>query len=799
MDDFDNALSSLGVKPAAAPVASNTGNMQADIAAPMGPDRGAMAREIAATSHDIQTKNLDPQSAELLRGHLADMQRQFAGASQPAAGQPAQVPGEPPRIRMGQYDAAPKDDFDNALKALTDAPANSAVGADKPTAHWNDRTNPVSDLVANQVSSLGSTIAGGYAGLYSGAKTLYQTGDKDKALDAAVDTINNVKQQGTYTPRNPASQNLVEKFDSSANPIQWPGIATQYVGDKLGDASAEAGFPAAGAALKGIGAVAPMALGFKGVRGQLGRLSDLVKTAGNESPTLSEAPPRIDPTLETPNAPKSLYKLVNGKPELVTAGEQSSAPAAAVSTAPPAPSQPVPTTPEGIRYAAQNAPAALFPDTPTSAPAGTKFSPAEQLARAKILESVGMNPDTLRKSALSGDGMGGNTDVQINKLETSGGREMRSVIEQEKAALSDHAQSLVKDTGGTFGTDEATQYARGNTIIAPLDSLKAWFDKRTSELYKAADERAQGVSQQLGKFKSILDDPSEYNNSEIVTVKDAISSFAKKIGMVGDDGNISGSAKQAEVLRAELNSKWSPANNKFIGKLKDAIDDDVMESAGSEIYSKARQMRTLRAKTLDNPDGIAKLMNASGPEGINRSVPVERLANNVTGMPVDQFSHVVNTLKNLPAEMQTQGASSLGEIKAQFANQIHDIGSKQAGQWAAKNVTTYLQKNAARMAEVFTPEEMAKFRNLNDAGHIVAKDQSYPGGPAQGHNLMTHGMMVGLQGGGAVVGSLLGMGPLGTAAGGLAGAAAANAVGEASSLRLVKKRMVKLSELAPVK
>jgi hypothetical protein len=47
-------------------------------------------------------------------------------------------------------------------------------------------------------------------------------------------------------------------------------------------------------------------------------------------------------------------------------------------------------------------------------------------------------------------------------------------------------------------------------------------------------------------------------------------------------------------------------------------------------------------------------------------------------------------------------------------------------------VTKYLQNNAARMAQVFTPEEIAKFRNLNDAGHIVAKDQSYPGAAVQG-------------------------------------------------------------------
>ena len=190
MDDFDNALSALGTKPA---TASSTASMRADVAAPMGPDRGAMAREIAATSHDLQTKNLDPQSAELLRGHLADMQRQFAGVSQPAAGQPAQVPGEPVRIRISQFDA-PKDDFDNALSALTAPAAASAPEAPKQP-HWNDHTNPLVDTAVHELSALGSSFESGYAGLYAGAKTLIQTGDKDKALNDATNAINDWQQK----------------------------------------------------------------------------------------------------------------------------------------------------------------------------------------------------------------------------------------------------------------------------------------------------------------------------------------------------------------------------------------------------------------------------------------------------------------------------------------------------------------------------------------------------------------------------------------------------------------------------
>jgi hypothetical protein len=136
----------------------------------------------------------------------------------------------------------------------------------------------------------------------------------------------------------------------------------------------------------------------------------------------------------------------------------------------------------------------------------------------------------------------------------------------------------------------------------------------------------------------------------------------------------------------------------------------------------------------------------------------------------------------------------MSEIKAQFANKLQSIGTAQQGQWNAKGVTKYLQNNAGRMAQVFSPEEIAKFRNLNDAGHILAKDQSYPGAAVQGHNLMTQGTMLGLQAGGAAIGGAIG-GPLGAGVGGYMGRAAASNIGNASEIRNVGKRMVKLSDL----
>lgn len=64
------------------------------------------------------------------------------------------------------------------------------------------------------------------------------------------------------------------------------------------------------------------------------------------------------------------------------------------------------------------------------------------------------------------------------------------------------------------------------------------------------------------------------------------------------------------------------------------------------------------------------------------------------------------------------------------------------------------------MAEVFTPEELAQFQTLHDAGHILQAPSSYPGAAVQGHNLAQKGLLVGASMGGGALGHAM-AGPYG--------------------------------------
>lgn len=442
---------------------------------------------------------------------------------------------------------------------------------------------------------------------------------------------------------------------------------------------------------------------------------------------------------------------------------------------------------------ASAAPAAKFSEAP--APTGGVATTAEQQRRAQVLSSVGL--DQARKSALTGNAKDAANDAQMAKLDNPAGNAIRAQLDNEKAVLANHADGLVKATGGTQGLDQSTLFSRGNSIVSPLDALKEHFDTQTSALYKAADARAQGVPADMPATHSYIGgDQAEFlGTSEGEQLLKGVKARMKSLGMADAEGNpTAATVQQSEQLKQYLNNQWQPRTARLIRGMKDAIDDDVTKAAGDDIYQQARQMRAQRAATLDNPNGIAKVMDSSGPDGVNRSVPIEKIPDAIAGMPVKQFGHIVETLKGVPEEIQPQAAAALSEIKAHFANKVQAVGASQAGQWNAKGVTKFLNNNSERMAQVFTPEEMAQFHNLNDAGHILAKDQSYPGAAVQQHNLAKAGVLGGFTSAGGAAGGAL-AGPPGAAVGSWLGAKAGTAINEAASLRAAKSRLMSLKDV----
>jgi len=356
----------------------------------------------------------------------------------------------------------------------------------------------------------------------------------------------------------------------------------------------------------------------------------------------------------------------------------------------------------------------------------------EQYARAQTLNRVLGSDHTADLAAIEGKGKERATNYATSNTDTPQGNFLKERFADEQARLADYAERQTKNTGGTVGLDESSVYKRGNTILKPLQDLETHFDNATKKIYADRDAIAKDIPVETRNVLDVLNDESlTLANTETIGLTNIAKARMKQLGMMDKEGNLlPTNAKTAENFRKFLNENWDRKNANLHKQLKAAVDEDVLANldTNSPLYKEASELVTLRKNTLDNPNGISKILDAEGPKGINRKVDIEKIAQNIVDMPVDQFTHVVDTLKNVPVELQPQAGAALSEIKAQFANRI-------AEQKTPRQLTKYMNDNREVMNRVFTPDEMASLRDYHNAVHILKTDTGYKGAAVQAINI----------------------------------------------------------------
>jgi len=427
---------------------------------------------------------------------------------------------------------------------------------------------------------------------------------------------------------------------------------------------------------------------------------------------------------------------------------------------------------------------------PPSAPESGGIGTQRQLANIDAMRKIGLNEQ--RPAAISGDRHQAGIEYEESKLSSPTGEVMRAQLQKEQNALKNFANQIVVDTGAN---NAAPPEAVGQSIRAPIQALSDHFDTAIGNLYNQAKEAAGTAAPvKPDNLNAALKDnnfrETFLSSPAGTTLLGAIERQVKRFQGIPVDGEpptvAPNTVSSAENLRKWLNSQWSPGNSRLIGQLKEALDTDVANAGGAGIFDQARSLHALRKNTLDNPNGISKLLTNDGPGGINQAIPDEQVASKLLSMPTAQFEHVVNTLRSLPDDLKPQGQQALAEIKGALARRIYaagDSGGTQNGpsNWNAANVTRELNANRSKMQIVFQPHEMQRFRDLHTAGHVLQAPTAYKGAAAQGYNFLQSGAINGAMAAGAGAGGLLSFvkpefGPVGATLGSVLGAGASKAV-----------------------
>ena len=514
------------------------------------------------------------------------------------------------------------------------------------------------------------------------------------------------------------------------------------------------------------------------------KTAEKVETAlGTAEPKLPEAS-KVEPTMGKPKVTYAEFQAQLQAKKGVPTG-----------TLPPAPKIQTPTMPAPTNTQP-------FPEV-KYAPKG-KVNLAEQEQRKQILSRVGL--ENARESSILGDGFAAANEFQTSKVDAPVGQLYRDTLANERATLENFGQRIVERTGGTLGLDETALYDRGTRIARPFDDFKTALQTQMNQAYESAKQVAGNqpavVPSNIQKF---LDTDSNFTvNDSFMSLRRGIESHLRENDLLDANGKIKPmTVEQAENLRKYINSNWNNERSGIIGRLKDRIDNDVTSVAGQDVYKKARNIRTKIARLLDDPKGVAKIMDYDPQSPMNRAVPFEKIASTVERMDVDQQRHLIKLLKEMPEEVRPQADAAIAEIKAQFANRILQEGSKNKGQWNAAAITKYLNDNNRKLGVLMEDKELAQMvKDLHDAGHLVKYDASYPGAAIQAHNLIRLGAApllgtVGTSVGGAVGGALGGVPGAGVGAtvGGMYGAKKGVAMAEKSALKRAQKKMIPLKDV----
>jgi hypothetical protein len=357
----------------------------------------------------------------------------------------------------------------------------------------------------------------------------------------------------------------------------------------------------------------------------------------------------------------------------------------------------------------------------------------EQFARAKAMQRVLGEDHAADLSALEGKGKERATNYQTSKSDTPLGNYLAERFKDEQRRLQIFADQQAQKTGGIVGLDESAKYKRGEAILDPLKKLEDYFNKETKKIYAERDAQAATIPVESKNILNVLNDDSlTLANTETIGLANIAKARMRQLNMIDKDGNLLPTdAKTAENFRQFLNENFDRKNANLHRALKSAVDEDVLANldTNSPIYKDARSLVELRKNTLDNPKGISAILDESGPNNINRKVDKEKISQNIANMSVEQFTHIIDTLKNMPPELRVAGNQALANIKSQFASNISALAGK------PKDLTKFMNDNREVMPRLFTPEEMNNFRDLHNVAHILKTDTGYPGAAVQKINI----------------------------------------------------------------
>ena len=297
---------------------------------------------------------------------------------------------------------------------------------------------------------------------------------------------------------------------------------------------------------------------------------------------------------------------------------------------------------------------------------------AVQLARKQFLEEQGLTPT---RAQVTGDKTQFQTQQELGK--TSG--KVSRALEGQEEVLANKFENALTSTGGSAS-------ASNSSTIDFIADRSIDLDKNISDAYKAAREFAPKAK--IIKPTGFIEEVRSIAGSDRATggLVSASRDILKSKGVIGKGFKKPGAinAEAAEEIRKDLNSLYdslTPFGKKKLSDFKNAIDKDVSNAVGSDIFAEARKGKAKFEKDLNRAkvNKFDKRNKSLVRDILENKVNPDRFFNDAILSKSIRSDDVQQLKSFLHLDGSPDGAKAWNDVRAEAMSFIKDNAIKEVG------------------------------------------------------------------------------------------------------------------------
>ena len=339
-------------------------------------------------------------------------------------------------------------------------------------------------------------------------------------------------------------------------------------------------------------------------------------------------------------------------------------------------------------------------------PALAKLTP-EQQARSTALEAAGIPRAKQTAAMITRDPK--QWQFEQNTKGVAGlGDDIRTRYVQANEMIKGKLNEIGVKTGGKA----STPFEAGEGVVEAVTKKSREMQDEIGKMYgKIREEVGDNVGMQPGKILDALDEASD--NAYADSIVTSMTRKMKRYGLLDKNGApVEGaelSVKNAEELRKFANTLRGDKQTEHIVKnVIDALDDDVIDTAGTDAFKLARDQARARFAEFET-----KLLKNISEEKL---VADDVLKRTVYGGKVNDLRKLKESLLSGSDEQAARGLQAWNDLKLQTLQTIIDDSTVASGKLQGSRFTKQLNKiGKERLETVFDPEELMQLKTIEKA------------------------------------------------------------------------------------